>query len=202
MLISLIRSLIRFATTIVLLPLRMLSRNFVGTIILFGLIYLLWPKADGTQPTEAPTLPQRPSRDAAGAPMPRIDPIRKRENGNSRFSSDILSKMTPPELQHYSKVFYWVMRYQDAGIPHSWSFYNIQGTLTPFEHFKNSFGHDCLKFQETLKVHEIEQRFDGMACERTDGGWCRLRADSTPLCGIGEDAPLFDGLGTKLKNLF
>jgi hypothetical protein len=202
MLIRLISSLIRFTLAIVLLPLRMLSRNFVGTIILFGLIYFLWPKSEGTQPTQAPPSKGQVQRDAKSQPTPRVDPISKRQDGNSRFSDDVLSKMNPAELRHYSSAFFWVMRYQDEGIPHRWAFYNVKGTITPFGRFKNSFGHECRKFQEIIKVHEIQQNFDGLACERTDGGWCRLRNDSTPLCGIGENTPALQGLGEKLKSLF
>lgn len=199
MLFSLIGSLIRFATSLALLPFKMLSRNFIGTIILFGLVYILWPKGDGTQPTPTTATPARTTN---GQPAPRIDAINDYQDGNSRFSDDLLSQMTAPELRHYSSVFFWVMGYQDAGQPYGWSFYNIHGSITPYARFKNSFGHECRKFTEVLKVHTIQQKFSGLACENPNGGWCRLRHDSTPLCGIGEKKQLFQGFGDKMKSLF
>lgn len=192
----------RFASSLVMLPLRMLSKNFIGTIILVGVAYLLWPKGDITQPTETAITKDHPRVDAQGKAVPLVDAIKKFQDGNSRFSTDLVSQMTPVELRHYSSVFYWVMRYQAPNKPHRWALYNIHGTMTPFAIFENSFGHQCRKYREILKVHDTQQTFDGMACERTDGGWCRLRADSTPLCGIGESSPMFQGLGSKLKGLF
>lgn len=199
MLAKLITSLIRFATSIALLPLRMLSRNFVGTIILFGLLYIFfWPKNEGTQPVKKVKLATGKQQ-----PLPRIDPVRKTQDGNSRFSDDLLSMMAPAELKHYSDVFFWVMDNKKAGYPHRWAYYNVDGTITPFSTFKNNHGHRCRKFKETLKVHTTRQTLDGIACERPEGGWCRLRFDSTPLCGIAEKGSgIFLGVGQSLRNLF
>jgi surface antigen len=195
-------SLIKLIFSLITLPLRMLSKNFVGTVILFGLLYLaFWPADEGTQPVKAP--PRKAQQvDKNGNPVITIDPVRKVEDGNSRFSADLLSQMAPEELRHYSSVFYWVMRYQDEGKPHRWAYYNIRGTITPFSSFENGHGHECRKFQEEIKVHETLQTLDGIACERNDGGWCRLRFDSAPLCGIAENGSMFQGVGSRLRNLF
>lgn len=201
MLIRLIRSLINLAFSIFMLPLRMLSKNFVGTVLLFGLLYLAFAPNEDTQPVKAP--PRKPQQlDHNGRPVVTVDPVRQVQDGNSRFSDDLLSQMSPEELRHYSSVFYWVMRYQGEGVGHRWAFYNIRGTITPFSRFENNHGHECRKFKEELKVHDTLQTLDGLACERADGGWCRLRFDSTPLCGIGEKGGMFQGFGTKLQNLF
>jgi surface antigen len=195
-------SLIKLIISLITLPLRMLSKNFVGSAILFGLLYLaFWPADEGAQPVKAP--PKRGQQIGKdGKPMIVIDPVRKVEDGNSRFSADLLGQMSPEELRHYSSVFYWVMRYQGEGTPHNWAYYNIRGSITPFSRFENGHGHECRKFKEELKVHDTLQTLDGLTCERPDGGWCRLRFDSAPLCGIAEKGGLFQGVGTKLQNLF
>lgn len=201
MLAHLIRSFVRLCTSLILLPLRMLSRNFVGSALLFALIYLVLPSSQNTQPM-MPSEQPRVQKDANGRRLPLVQAVKKIQDGNSRFSDDLLSKMTAAELKHYSDVFYWVMSYKKEGQTHKWYFYNINGTMTPFSRFLNNHGHVCRKYKETLKVHDIKQTLDGLACERPEGGWCRLRFDSTPLCDIGESTPAFQGLSNSLKNLF
>ncbi len=200
MLFKIVSSLTRLVTDLVTLPLRMLAKNFVGSILFFALLYwLFWPSSETTQPvTNEPKI----ARSGKNQP-PIIQPVLRVQNGNSRFSEDLLSKMSPFELKHYSDVFYWVMEYKEANEPHRWAYHNIHGTITPQGRFKNNHGHTCRRFEEVLKVHTIQQTFDGMACQKVEGGWCRLRSDSTALCGIAESGSgLFDGLGQKLKNLF
>jgi hypothetical protein len=203
---KLIGSIISFFTSLASLPVRMLAHNFIGTVILFSLLYFFFASS-GSSRREAP-LPTHTatSTPRKNQPAPLIEPVRKTQNGNSRFSIDLISQMTPPELKHYSNVFYWVMNNKNDDAPHRWAFYNIDGTITPLSRFTNSFGHECRQFSEILKVHTIRQTFSGMACQRaeeTGGGWCRLRFDSTPLCGIGESgSDIFDGISQSLKNLF
>ncbi len=201
MIIKLISSIINLCITLVLLPLRMLAKNFVGTVILFGvLFFFFWPKNNTTQPIQAP---QQRVVGKNKQPIPIIQPVKKTQDGNSKFSDDLLSQMTPQELKFYSDTFFWVMNNKKSGYPHRWAHYNIDGTITPFGVFKNNHGHSCRKFKETLKVHSTRQTLDGLACERPEGGWCRLRFDSTPLCDIGENGPgLFQGISNKLNNLF
>lgn len=201
MLSRLIRSIIRLFSSLLFLPLRMLSRNFVGSAILFALIYLALPSSQNKQPmmpSENPVV----QKDAKGRRLPTVQAVKKIQDGNSKFSADLLSQMTPVELKHYSDVFYWVMSYKKEGQPYKWYFYNVYGTMTPFSRFLNNHGHVCRKYKEVLKVHDIKQTLDGLACERPEGGWCRLRFDSTPLCDIGESTPAFQGIGNTLKNLF
>lgn len=202
MLFKLIGRLTNLAISLATLPFRMLEKNFVGTLILFGLLYIFfWPSGDGVQPVKGAKTAKQAN--AKGQPVPVIEPVRKVQNGNSRFSDDLLSKMTQPELRHYSGVFYWVMDNSAAGQPYRWAYYNIDGTITALESFKNNHGHTCRQFQEVLKVHDTRQTFDGLACQRVEGGWCRLRFDSTALCGIAESGPgLLEGIGQKLHNLF
>lgn len=181
----------------------MLAKNFVGTVILFAILYFLfWPKNDGTQPVKSAPKAQT-SVDRKGQPLPIIEPVTKTQDGNSRFSDDLLSQMTPAELRHYSTIFYWIMDNQANTTPHRWAHYNIEGTITPFAPFKNNHGHTCRQFKEILKVHSTRQTLDGLACQRVEGGWCRLKANSAALCGIaGSGRGLFDDIGQKLQNMF
>lgn len=204
MIFKFLSSLIKLVISLALLPLRMLSKNFVGTVILFGLLYVFfWPSGQGAQPVKNTNKSARQHQAGKSQPLPVIEPVRKTQDGNSRFSDDLLSIMTPAELKHYSDVFFWVMSNKQPGYPHRWAFHNIDGTITPFSRFKNNHGHECRKFKETLKVHTTRQTLDGLACQRPEGGWCRLRFDSTPLCGIAENGPgIFQGIGQSFKNLF
>lgn len=200
---TLLSNLISFATSLATLPFRMLAKNFVGTVILFGLVYIFFISGkNDTQPVPRTTKAQTVTNEK-GQPVPIIEPVSKEEDGNSRFSDDLLSQMAPAELRYYSTIFYWVMENQDSGYPYRWAHYNIDGIITPFSFFKNNHGHECRRFKETLKVHSTRQTLDGLACRRVEGGWCRLRFDSTPLCGIaGSGNGIFDDIGRKLQNIF
>ncbi len=107
------------------------------------------------------------------------------EDGNSAFSADLIVRMSDPERLHYSQLFYWVMTHQPADQPYKWQHYNMHGTLTPGRSFKNKLGAYCRPFTEALKVQNIEQKLDGVACEKGGGSWCKLRNNSTPACNLG-----------------
>lgn len=195
-------NLIRMGLNIVLIPVVLLSRNLIGILILIGLSYVgaKYYKEGVKVKKEAASISQTQhggtgtSADANGAAEtdengqkiqpPRVDAVTKVENGNSSFSTDLFQKMTDAERIYYSQIFYWAMGQLQKGGSHSWSNLNIAGSYLITDVFKNRKGFTCKRFKESLKVHEIRQSLDGMACQREEGGWCKLRPESTPACAI------------------
>ncbi len=157
-------------------PIQMLAKRSFGLVIMGGLLYVLiqFFSADEPQQTLPPVVGEQ------GA----VQVVGKLEDGNSDFASDLLVQMTADELSHYSQVYYTVMRSQPSGQAHSWSYYNTHGTITPSEPFKNNYGHNCRRFGEVLKVHHVQQKLNGIACEKNDGSWCKLKKTDTPICGL------------------
>lgn len=209
-----IRNLIRLALRIALFPVFFLMRNVFGIIILCGIGYVIYTSYQTdqvvSQTTSAPAVQRENSRelvssgqvDAQGQPI-MINRITVMEDGNSAFSTDLLSKMSSAELNQYSQVLFWVMSNQPNGEAHKWNHLNIKGTITPTKTFLNKRGHACRYFDEVLKVHEVQQTLNGMACQRKGGGWCKLRPDSTPGCNLSRPAPgMLESIGESINNLF
>jgi surface antigen len=155
-------------------PLQILAKRSFGLIVMGGLLYVLIQFFSADEPEQ--NLPQ-----TIGG---QVQMIGRQEDGNSDFASDLLVQMTPEELSYYSQVYYTVMRSQPTGKAHVWSYYNMHGTLTPDKPFKNNYGHYCRRFDEVLKVHQVQQRLSGIACEKKDGSWCKLKKTDTPICGL------------------
>lgn len=161
------------------IPAYLLFRRSFGLIIIialgYGLVQLFSGSDDATRAK---------ATDMADAPVPLVQIVTRREDGNSKFAQDLLTRMSPEELSFYSQTFYWVMNHQPAGEPHVWHYFNTHGQLTPKKSFKNNHGTECRRFSEVLKVHDTEQTLDGIACRRDAMSWCKLGKNYTPICGI------------------
>ncbi|MEJ0010224.1 MAG: hypothetical protein WDN72_06760 [Alphaproteobacteria bacterium] len=213
---------VRIAIRLFLLPFRILQHHMIWVILIIG-GFLLWhAMANHHSQPSAPafdnTLPAAPQTASPGAEAPpappgvdvspelrstrpgvRIDPVVKLENGDSEFSHDLYAAMTPIEKSYYSRVFYDAMNTMTDNEPYNWAQGNIQGTLMPVETFNNKMGNRCRTFSEVLKVHTVEQRLTGFACEDGAGSWCKLKPTATPVCGLGGYHP---GIMDSLKRLF
>lgn len=176
-------------------PAALLQKHLFTLIMLGGgLLVFMWLFGGEDEP-EAPNT----TYDATGKPVPgkpprpsEIQPILIIEDGNSAFSSDLVPAMNAQELRHYSDQFYWAMNHATDGQAHQWDFFNIHGTLTPTTSFVNNLGDTCRRFEEVLKVHETQQTITGIACQQRGGGWCKLRPNSTPACGLGRKGGFSD----------
>lgn len=209
-------ALLGISTHILLIPPKIFARH---TVLCLGIaaviiLYLAIKKDPHSVDNLKPTLPTEsaipPELRAApyaaqpnGAPPPTIQPVIKREDGNSLFAVDAYTQMTEPERAAYSKAFYTAMNTIADGQPYAWNYYNIQGTLQPTQTFRNKNGLTCRKFSEVLKVHQVEQTLNGTACDNGGRTWCKLKLNATPSCGIGSQSPsMFDDLGRAIRNLF
>ena len=164
-------------------PLILLRKRAFGFLVLGGIIYLLVTLYGGDSDDQEHAS-SRGSRTAQpGKSL--IQPIKRVEDGNSAFSSDLLPSMNEEELKYYSDMFYMVMDTQPSGNPYRWSYFNIHGSLTPGDTFSNKLGDQCRRFTELLKVHETQQSMEGIACEDHGGAWCKLGKNWTPACGLG-----------------
>lgn len=192
------------STRILLFPLKIFARHTVACLIIAALVILYLaikkdPRSlDQLKPAPAPG---NQSQQVKGAP-PIIEPVAKRENGDSKFATDLYASMTDPERQQYSNYFYAAMRTASDGKPYAWQYYNIHGSLTPTGTFKNNLGETCRSFTEVLKVHRIEQTLTGTACDNGGGTWCKLKPNATPQCGLSPERGAFDGLTNSIKSLF
>jgi len=178
-------------------PLTWVWQRIFSITVTLGFAYLLWVFFSGEEPPERSTRPPLPGITAqqtgAASPNPGkevdydgpIDPVLKRQDGNSIFSEDLLPKMTAQELRQYSTHYYYALRTMPDGETYTWDFYNIKGKLTLTGTFTNNLGDTCRRFEEVLKVHEVEQAITGMGCKKRGGGWCKLRPTSTPACDLG-----------------
>lgn len=177
-----------------ILPLYLLARRSFGLIVLAALgyvFYLFYSSDEGDTQRYGGSGSQEPGV---------VQPVRRHEDGNSAFASDLLTQMSEQELAYYSRSFYHVMEHQPAGKPHLWQFYNIHGQITPQAPFNNRLGHRCRRFSEVLKVHDTQQKLDGIACERTGGGWCKLGRNWTPVCGLGQESGGFTGMLEEMED--
>ena len=114
-----------------------------------------------------------------------VQAVTKHEDGNSLYSTNLLAKMHNDERAYYAYMFDWAMENVQNNVTLPWEKFNIGGTMTPGEPFANGTGKTCRRFKEVLKVHEIQQTFEGIGCSDGKGGWCRLRRTDAPTCSIG-----------------
>lgn len=197
-----IRNLIRLGFNLLWWPFMLLGRNlFVVVVLVIGvLLYAMLHDSQSNKPV--PTIPSETVTSDAGGPpkppplirdqnmpLPKIDAVRFRQDGNSVFARDLMAAMTPEERSYYSQIFYWTMNKGAPGKPVEWSNMNTYGTLTPDVVFINGRGHGCRKFTEVLKVHEVEQTLHGTACQKPGGAWCKLPPNATPACDLGGYRP-------------
>ena len=194
---------------VVLLPfrivLKLLARNVFLVVILIAILLLL--RACGSSHTDMPQLTPapRPATNAQGVPI--VQPVTKREDGDSAFATDLYAQMTEAERTVYSQNFYWAMTNLADMQTHSWNGGNIAGTLRANDSFTNPVGDRCRHFSEALKVHTIQQTISGTACEQGGGAWCKLKPNATPACGLGGDAHgglgnILDDMTSSLRHLF
>jgi hypothetical protein len=133
----------------------------------------------------------------------------KVKDGNSRFAANLLQRMSPMELQWYSRVFYHALQTLPSGETHQWLYEagenRMFGRITPGGVDKQDSGITCRPFQELLVVDGKAQRMNGVACQRLEGGWCKLRPGSARTCEIQPPSGL-DGFWysakRSLKQLF
>jgi surface antigen len=194
-----IRNLIRLALNLLWLPINLLTRNLFTVILLGSVIAFFVILSNDDPPAPQAVIPavtvaqgvqhQPPAPPVIqnkNAPTLRVDAVRKTENGNSSFASDLLKMMTDDERAYYSQIFYWIMNNTPGGRSVKWENANTYGTITTEAIFLNSRGHACRKFTETLKVHDVKQTLKGVACQRGGGAWCKLGPNATPACGLGQ----------------
>jgi hypothetical protein len=124
------------------------------------------------------------------------------EDGNSSFATDLIKKMLPEERASYSQMFYWSMRHLEPTQHYAWAKLNIAGEFTVTEVFTNKTGVRCKRFTETLKVHEIKQTLNGLACEQKNGAWCKLHRNATPACGLGQEPSGWRDFKRSVGNMF
>jgi|GEM_PF-1873079 len=209
-----------------LYPLALLRRHAFTLVMLAGVVYVFTLFTENDTPktvqykrgagavAEPPTNQSAHTATTTSTSTPaapkipqnvKIDFVKKVEDGNSIFNSDLLDAMTKEEILNYSQVFYWAMDNLADGTAHDWSFYNTHGSITPLSSFENSRGQSCRRYKESLKVHEIQQNITGVACPQPEGGWCKLRNNSTPICGLGRKPGIgswWQDVQFSIENLF
>jgi surface antigen len=212
-LFRIVANLIRLAINLAMLPIIILSRHFLGILLLIAIAYAVVQSSKGgssNEPTpnvpppvmNSSTEPQKIEKGKNAEPPVVIDPVRTIEDGNSSFSTDLLQQMTEPERISYSQNFYWAMDHIATGQTHIWANQNIAGKFNVTETFKNKRGQTCKRIKETLKVHSIQQTLDALACQRAQGGWCKLRPNATPGCGLGRASSTLNDISRSFNNLF
>lgn len=212
-------NLFRLAVRLVLgaawIPIHLVTRHLFATFIIVAAVIVLamckgkqeekaenaLPKSTAPAVTVAPQLQGAKVANKKAAPV-RIDPVLKVEDGNSAFSKDLYAAMTDAERTYYSQLFYWVMNTMLDGKAYNWAQGNIHGTLEPTKTFDNRLGGTCRNFKETLKVHTVQQTMTGIACYQGNGTWCKLKANATPMCGLGGKASTTESIKRSLQNLF
>lgn len=126
----------------------------------------------------------------------------KAQDGNSRFAANLLQKMNPGELQWYSRIFYHALQSLPEGQAYQWLYQSGEsrmfGRLIPGRLDKQGSGITCRTFRELLVVEDKAQQIDGLACQRLEGGWCKLRPGSAKTCEIKAPSGL-DGLWFSAK---
>ena len=220
MALNLTRILIRLATRLLWLPIYLISHHLFLTfmavlaLIVFAQLHSCNEKRKDARlptPRSAPaTLTVDPQlQGVPGAPstgnqvqLERIDPVLKVEDGDSAFASDLYAAMTEAERKYYSAFFFWAMNTLADGTAYPWTRGNIGGSIQPASSFQNNYGDRCRTFRETLKVHTVKQNLTGTACRKGDGSWCKLKANATPMCGLGYNPGFWGGIVDSVKNLF
>lgn len=197
------------STHILLIPLKIFARHTVLclAVIAILILYLALKKEPAAlnELKPAPTAARDKQAKATpkGAP-PLIEPVARKENGDSAFATDVYSTMTDLERNYYSAVFYQTMSTVKDGEPANWSYYNIHGSLRPIRTFQNNRGETCRAFTEVLKVHRVEQTISGTSCQNGGGTWCKLKPNATPACGLSRSGGGLGlgGITNAVKNLF
>lgn len=201
-----ISNLTRLGIRLALFPIFLLTRNLFLVVIVVAavLIYTALGTSSGSNRTasQRDANPVRMERNAQGQMVQVASPVRTTEDGNSAFANDLYAQMTDEERSAYSQTFFWAMASLKDGASHQWAHTDIAGTLTPTNSYKNKVGATCRNFNETLKVHSVQQQLQGIACQKNDGSWCKLKANATPVCGIGHNPGMLENFGTSLKNMF
>jgi len=194
----------RIGFNILWLPIFLVTRNLFLTLILLAVfvLYLYFNSDDMATKQTRNTNQASFVTDEKGNKIQVATPVRTTENGDSAFANDLYRQMTKPEQTYYSQLYYWVMGNLPDGQTHSWSNVDIAGQITPSGTFKNGNGHVCRRFTEVLKVHAVQQKITGIACQDTGGGWCKLRANSTPSCGLGHQPGFMDSVSGAFGKLF
>lgn len=139
-----------------------------------------------------------------GKLVPLIEPVRKREDGNSKFATDLYALMNENERAYYSQVFYWAMNVLQDGQQQRWENGNSYGSFKLVKSFENKSGERCRTFSETLKVRTTEQAIDGTACENGAGSgkWCKLKLNATHACNLGGKHGFWDNTGRWFRETF
>ena len=186
---------------LVLVPLKivikLLTRNLfiVALIIIIVLIYRAIDSSNSSLPELTPAAAPPPSAQK-GQPRIVVEPVLKKEDGDSSFATDLYAAMTEAERATYSYHYYYAMGNVAPGQPYSWNGGNIEGSLRPGEMFTNNSGVRCRRFSEVLKVHTIQQTLSGTACEQGSGAWCKLKPNATAACNLGGYKPgLLESIG-------
>lgn len=183
---------------------RFIARNLFLVLAILAVVfaYRSWNRSSPNLPqlTPAPAAP----RAAAPANAPNhIDTVTLQEDGDSNFATDTYAMMNELERKYYSYYFYQAMSTAPDGQAQQWSYFNIAGTLRPNDSFTNKNGVRCRHFNEVLKVHHVQQTISGTACAQEGGGWCKLKPNATPACGLSAPSGgLLNGIGSSLRNLF
>lgn len=204
--VRMVFGLLGISTHILLWPLKIFARHTVLCLVVIAAVILyLALKSDphAVDPLKPSNLvQQRPQAPQQDGPAPIIEPISKREDGDSAFATDLYALMTDPERVAYSQNFYTAMNTTPDGQTKSWTADNIHGALRPVQTFLNNSGSTCRRFGEVLKVHTIEQRLTGIACVKADGTWCKLKPNATPACNLGHEAGPLEGITRAIGDLF
>lgn len=191
---------------IIAIPLVILRKNlfWVGLIVLSLVIYFYFKHDSEPRQQSAPAIGTIPSelQPAQGTPQQTkstsgqilVEAVRKREDGNSAFAADLYTMMNDEQRAYYSQFFFWAMTNLQDGQTHPWANGNTNGSFTLTSTFRNSSGTTCRRFHETLKVRSIEQNLDGIGCIKSNGSWCKLKANATPACGLGGNRGFWDSL--------
>jgi surface antigen len=193
--------IMRMGLGLVLLPVRivvhLLTRNIflLGIMVIAVVLYAAIRSSSHNLPELTPATAQPQMKNGQVL----VDPVRKKEDGDSAFATDLYATMTDAERAAYSQHYYWAMANLPDGQEHLWTEQNIGGTLRANDNFANNSGARCRHFNEILKVHAIEQTLSGTACQQDNGSWCKLKPNATPACNLGGYQP---GVMDTLKNLF
>lgn len=194
-------NLFGMATSLLWLPILFLSRHLflVIIVVVAFIIYAQFkdatPPAQVTpaaMPVEQPRAQRQASQPSSGQVL--VEAVRKRENGDSAFATDLYAQMTDPERAYYSQIFFWAMTNLPTGQSQPWVNGNTNGSFTPTKTFTNNSGSTCRNFAETLKVRSTEQSLSGIACVKADGSWCKLKPNATPACGLGGKRGFWDSI--------
>lgn len=203
-LFRIIRNLLRLAIglpmRVLWLPIHLITHNFFLFIILIAAIFIFMSGRDSGKPSSKapPIAAPKQAKNRGDGPIV-IDTITKTEDGDSSFATDVYAIMSDEERATYSQNYYYAMTNLPDGQTHSWSSYNIAGSIRPNDTFANKTGERCRHFNEVLKVHHIQQTISGTACDNGGGSWCKLKPNAVPSCGLGGNKP---GMMESIRKMF